>query len=591
MPGLGGAIDIARWSMYTSQLAMEIISHNVANANTEGFSRQRLRVEANYPITMGPGQIGTGVRGVEVQRAYDNFLNQQVTIKKSDYWYWSAQRTAMEEIESIFNETDGYGINALMGEFWNAWGDLSNNPDGMPERQSLINKTDNLLSMIHEVDTNLRSYQRHLDEDIRGSITEINSLVKQIADLNKSISSVEIDGMINANDLRDRRELLLEQLSQYIDINYYEEESTGQVQVYILGGTPLVLGLNTYELSVERNTATGFSDVLWQDSSGRTVDITNRIAGGKLAGWIAVRDTKIGSYLDGLNNLAGELVWQVNELHCLGSGIAGTASMTGTVEGLTDATDISNALFFSDRYTAGSFDIHVYDAQGNVVNTYHISPAGSTVGDLRTAINNASASGGGEITATLDSSGRFRIDAASGYTFAVAPSSTGQSTNALAVLGVNTFFPWTETVGSPMDDITETVQVNQALRDSPDLISSGYPDENGRVSPGANEVARAIFGLQDKVITNMGGTGVSTTMDAYYSSLVAQVGVDVQNAINNEKFNDTLLGQYIRRKESITGVNIDEEMAELLKYQHLYQAAAKLIAVSDEMMEALISIK
>ncbi|MBP6938819.1 MAG: flagellar hook-associated protein FlgK, partial [Deltaproteobacteria bacterium] len=126
MPGLGGALDIARWSMYSSQMAIEIFSHNVANANTEGYSRQSLRVEANYPITMGPGQIGTGVRAVEVVRNYNNFLNQQVSLKKSEYSYWNSQRTAMEEIESIFNESDGYGINALMGEFWNAWGDLSN---------------------------------------------------------------------------------------------------------------------------------------------------------------------------------------------------------------------------------------------------------------------------------------------------------------------------------------------------------------------------------------------------------------------------------------------------------------------------------
>jgi flagellar hook-associated protein 1 FlgK len=111
------------------------------------------------------------------------------------------------------------------------------------------------------------------------------------------------------------------------------------------------------------------------------------------------------------------------------------------------------------------------------------------------------------------------------------------------------------------------------------------------VAPGGNDVARAIFNLQDRVIEDMGGIGVSTTMDTYYSSLVAQVGVDVQNTVNNEKFNDTLLGQYIRRKESISGVSLDEEMSELLQYQHLYQAAAKLISIADEMMESLISIK
>ncbi|HWR68524.1 MAG TPA: flagellar hook-associated protein FlgK, partial [Desulfomonilia bacterium] len=418
MPGLGGALDIARWSMYSSQMAIEIFSHNVANANTEGYSRQSLRVEANYPITMGPGQLGTGVRAVEIIRNYDNFLNQQVSLKKSEYSYWSSQRNAMEEIESIFNESDGYGINALMGEFWNAWGDLSNNPDGMPERQALVNKTDNLLSMVHEIDYNLRAYQRHLDASIRGAVDESNSIIAQIADLNKSISSVEIDGMINANDLRDRRDLLLEQLSQYMDINYYEEEQSGQVMVYILGGTPLILGANTYGLSTERDTATGLSSIMWEDSSGRSLDITHKLSGGKLAGWVNVRDNNIDIYLQSMNNFMGELAWQVNATHAEGVGLASVSQMTGTVQGLTGsedfATDYSTDpptrdFLFSDRYNAGgTFDIQVYDDSGQVVGTYTVDTAGNTtVNDLITAIDTGTA---GQIDAGL-TGGQFQLTA------------------------------------------------------------------------------------------------------------------------------------------------------------------------------------
>lgn len=593
MPGLGGALDIARWSLYSTQLAIEVVSHNVANANTEGYSRQNLRVEANTPITMGPGQIGTGVKAVEVTRSYDNFLNAQVNLKTSDYSYWSAQSTAMQEIESIFNESDENGINALMGEFWNAWGDLSNNPDGVAERQSLVSTTENLLSMVGEIDYNLRSYQRHLDSNIQGAVDDVNSIIEQIAVLNKEITSVEIDGLINANDLRDSRDLLLTELSGYMDINYYEEEQSGQVNVYVLGGTPLLLGTTTYSVDTVRNTTTGFSDVIWQDSSGRTVNITNKLSGGEIAGMVNVRDTKIGSYLDSMNTLMEELVWQVNALHSEGVGLSSVSEMTGTVQGLTAASDLSADFLYSDRYNgSGSFDIQVFDENGEVVNTYHIDPAGSTVGDLIAEINAESAAGGGEITAGLSSDGEFQISATSTvYTFAISSSSTGESSNALAVMGVNTFFTWAEQVGQPLSDITETIAVNETLVDDPTLISAGYLDENGQVAEGANDVALAIFNLQDLVIEDMGGTGVSTTMDAYYSSLVAQVGVDVQNAVNNEEFNDTLLTQYTSRKESVTGVNVDEEMTELLKYQQLYQAVAKLISISDDMMQSLLSIK
>ncbi len=595
MPGVGGALDIARWSLYSSQLAIEVLSHNIANANTPGYSRQQLKVQSNVPITMGPGQIGTGVKATEVTRYYDAFINEQVTLKKSQYYYWDAQNGAMEEIETIFNESDEYGLNKIMGEFWNAWSDLSNNPEGSPEREALLAKSNNLIQFVGDLDYNLREYQRHLDSSIRGSVSQINGLIKQIADLNNQISSVEIDGIINANDLRDQREFFLENLAEYLDINYYEEESSGQVMVYILGGTPLVLGKDHYTLGQQRNADTGFTDILWKDLSGRTVNVTNKLDGGKIAGWVNVRDTKIGSYLDSMDSLTEELVWQVNSLHSEGVGLDPVSSLTGTVEITALTDDLGADFLFSDRFVSGGqFEIVAYDAAGEVSNTYVIDPANDTVGDLITEINTEAGAGGGEITASLNADGFFTIQANGNHTFAIKHSTGAESSNALAVMGVNTFFSWTEESGEPNDDvfdITQTLGINAELTADPSRIAAGYLDGNGRVAPGMNDVALAIYSVQDQVISNLGGTGLDTTLDAYFSSFIAEIGVDVQNASLNKKFNETLLDQYTQRKESVTGVNLDEEMADILKYQHLYQAAAKLISVCDEMMQTLLSVK
>ncbi len=595
MPGLSGALDIARWSLYSSQLAIEVVGHNIANANTPGYSRQSLQVQANIPITMGPGQIGTGVKATEVIRAYDTFINKQVDLKTSQYYYWQAQNTAMEEIETIFNESDEYGLNALMGEFWNAWGDLSNNPDGTAERESLIAKSGNMTQFINDVDYNLRQYQRYLDSSIQGYVNQMNTIISQIADLNAQITSIEVKGLINANDLRDKRDLLVEQLSEYVDINYYEEESSGQVMVYVLGGTPLVLGNSAYTLDCRQNATTGLTDIIWMDQSGRTVNITDKLEGGKLAGWVNVRDTKIDRYLGSLNSLVEELVWQVNSLHSEGVGAASVSSMTGTVQisALTD--DLGSDFLFSDRFVpGGQFEVVVYDDAGEVANTYIIDPAGTTIGDLITEINTEAAAGGGEITASLNAEGYFTIQASGNHTFAVRRSPGAESSNALAIIGVNTFFTWSEESGTPAsdrDDITQTFGVSADLLADSGRISTGYLDSNGKVAQGENGVALAVYSIQDKVITNLGGSGRNTTLDAYYSSLIAEVGVDVQNARTNEKYNAALLDQYIGRKESITGVNLDEESTELLKYQYLWQAAAKLISICDEMMQSLLSIK
>lgn len=595
MPGLSGALDIARWSLYSSQLAIEVMGHNIANANTPGYSRQSLQVQANTPITMGPGQIGTGVKATEVIRSYDDFITRQVSLKTSQYAFWQAQNTAMGEIETIFNEGDEYGLNAIMAEFWNAWSDISNNPGSTPEREALLAKTDNLAQFIQDMDYNLREYQRYLDTSVQGAVSEVNAIVSQIADLNVQITSVEIKGLINANDLRDRRDMLVEKLSEYMDVNYYEEESSGQLMVYILGGTPLVLGNSSYTLETEQNTATGLTDIFWKDNSGRAVNITDKLTGGKITGWVDVRDTKIDTYLDSMNSLVGELVWQVNSLHSEGVGMKSVSSMVGTVQisGTTD--DLASDFLYSDRFApGGEFEIVVYDPSGEVASTYVIDPAGTTVGDLITEINTEATAGGGEITASLNADGYFTIEAGSGCTFVIKHAQDADSSNALAIMGVNTFFSWTEGSGMPAVDrldLTQTLGVSSILKSDCERIAAGYLDSDNRMSPGSNDVALAIYSIQDQVITDLGGSGRNTTLDAYYSSLIAQVGVDVQNAGINERYNEALRDQYIGTKESITGVNLDEEATELLKYQYLWQAAAKLITICDEMMQTLLSIK
>jgi flagellar hook-associated protein 1 len=249
--------------------------------------------------------------------------------------------------------------------------------------------------------------------------------------------------------------------------------------------------------------------------------------------------------------------------------------------------DLAADFYFSDRYNAGGqFDIVVYDSAGNVANSYAINPAGSTVQDLMTAINTAP-----ELTASITAAGYFNIQADSGYTFAVKPHAGGETSHALAIMGVNSFFSWTENTGQPMSDVTRTIGISDALEANSGLVAAATIDSNNRVAPGNNSVALSIAALRDEVIANLGGTGVSTTMDSFYSSFIARVGVDVQNAEMNETFNDTLLSQYLQKQEAVMGVNLDEEMANILKFQHLYQAAAKIISVCDEMMQALLSVK
>ena len=228
--------------MLTSQLSLEVISHNIANANTDGYSEQTLQVKANNPINTAPGQLGTGVIATQVTRQYNAYLNQQVIQKTSDDSYWNAQQSTMDEVDNIFNESSGNGINSLMSTFWNDWSNLATTPDDTSTRQTLLSDSDNLISTLQEMDTNLTSSQQNLDTTINSDVDDANTLIKQIATLNSEITSVEVKGQTNANDLRDERDLDLQNLAKQLNISSYEDSNTGAVNVYILGGTPLVEG-------------------------------------------------------------------------------------------------------------------------------------------------------------------------------------------------------------------------------------------------------------------------------------------------------------------------------------------------------------
>jgi len=346
MSGITGALNIARGSLLTSQLSLEVISHNIANANTDGYSEQTLQVKANNPINTAPGQIGTGVIATQVTRQYNAYINQQVIQKTSDDSYWNAQQSTMDDVNNIFNESSGDGINSLMSTFWNDWSNLATTPDNTSARQTLLSDSDNLISTLQEMDTNLTSSQQNLDTTINSDVDDVNTLIKQIASLNTEITSVEVKGQTNANDLRDERDLDLQNLAKHLNISYHEDSNTGAVNVYILGGTPLVEGNDSNTLTTQRDSTTGFLKVLWNDSSGRSIDITNKLQGGDIAGSADVRDTQISSYLDSLNSFTKELIWQVNALHSEGTGLQSVSQMTGTVQcsGLSDDLSSSSTL-------------------------------------------------------------------------------------------------------------------------------------------------------------------------------------------------------------------------------------------------------
>jgi flagellar hook-associated protein 1 FlgK len=323
MSDIYGVMSIAGEALMTQQQAISVTSHNIANVNTPGYSRQRLDMTTNIPLESSVGPMGNGVSADSIERIYDRYLSSQINNESQGLGKWQAHKDAVEMLEVIFNESDGSGLSQAMSKFWDAWQSLTNNPSGTTERQILVSASQFLASTFNKLDWDLTQSQQNLDLAVEGTVADINRLSGQLADLNAKIISSEA-GSSSANDYRDQRELVLKELSALIDIDTFED-ANGAVSVLVVSGRPLVSSVQSWQLATEVN-ASGLHDVVWVDESGNTTNITNDISSGKLKGLLDVRDVIITDYLTRLDTLAGALRTDLNLLHQGGFDLNGSKS-------------------------------------------------------------------------------------------------------------------------------------------------------------------------------------------------------------------------------------------------------------------------
>ena len=332
-----GMFNVASTALLTQQKALDVTANNIANVNTEGYSRQRINMEQNEPVRYQGGTLGTGVQTNQyIQRVYDQFINAQLAESQSLSGRWDATLETLEKAELMFDETSGYGLNDALAQFWNSWQELSNTPSGYTERATLIGDTQNLTAIFNNLSEGLSEVQSDSDESITSAVDQINTLTSEIADLNLKIVEVEAGGH-SANEFSDARDMKLRELSELIDINSFED-ADGYLTITSVNGKTLVDRTSSWELTTHENTD-GLQDVFWISSSGAEENITNGISTGKLKGWIEARDETIVDFKDRLDELAAAIVSEVNSLHSTGTTLDGTTGVdyfTGT-----DASDIS----------------------------------------------------------------------------------------------------------------------------------------------------------------------------------------------------------------------------------------------------------
>jgi flagellar hook-associated protein 1 len=306
MSSLFGTMSVALQSLLTQQGALEVTANNIANANTPGYSREVPILEESPPILSGNTMVGTGVTLKSVQSMRDNVLDLRIDQETSQQSSLNSYVDSMNQVQALFNETQGTGLQTDLSNFFNSFQSLATDPTSSSQRQAVIIAGQNLANAFSQTSSNLATIQQGLDQSVVQNVQQVNQLTAQVANLNQQIEQVSNSGD-NPGALEDQRDEDLTNLSNLIDTAVIYSNN-GTVTVTTTHGALLVSGNQSEALTTQLNSTTGMNDVYAQGT-----DITSTIAGGQLQGLISARDESIPSGQSSLDNLAAGLISAVNK--------------------------------------------------------------------------------------------------------------------------------------------------------------------------------------------------------------------------------------------------------------------------------------
>jgi flagellar hook-associated protein 1 FlgK len=561
---LNGALQIGRSALTASQAAIQVAGNNMANAATPGYHRQTVHLSPTHGEVLGRGsQVGTGVQLLAIRREIDSALQARFRNATSQENRDLIDQRFLTTIETLQNELSDNDLSSLLSTFFNSFSELANNPDDNAVRSVVIEQGRNLASRVASLRGDYSTVLDEVDRSLHGATTQVNDILHRIALVNGQIAQAEGVGG-QANSLRDQRDILIDDLSQYIDVTAIEQ-SNGSVDL-LVGSIPILLGGQSRGIELRTEpTANGTDISVRVATDGSTLTVT----GGQIGGLLNQRDGTVRPVIDDLDNFAGQLIFQVNRIHSQGQARTGFSSVAGTYA-VDDTTTNLNASATGLPFPInnGSFFIHVTHGGTGLRTTHQINVNGNAMSldDFVNQINNVV--GVPNVTASVNADREFQLDASAGFEISFSDDSSG----ALAALGINTFF-----TGTRASDI----DVNQLLIDDPNRLAaaSGHID-------GSNDTALAIAELQNLRLGDLGGR----SLREYWQHSVNGLAVKAAGA-NAASESSRLVRESIGAQvQAVSGVSLDEESINLLTFQRQFQAAARFINVIDEALRTLLSI-
>jgi flagellar hook-associated protein 1 FlgK len=624
MASIFNTLNIGYSGLVAAQVGVSTTSHNIANAESEGYTRQRVVTAAAVPISSNPGQVGNGVVITDIARIFDNFVFDKYTKISSDKEYSDFTTTTLEELSTYFPEIDEVGIKADLKEYYNLWQSFADNPDNDSIKLALSQQTQTLSQNITSTQNKILDLQSRINSQLSVNVNEVNLLAKELANLNISIEVAESGGQYSANDLRDKRNVIERSLSRLIGA----EVTTGKVESNIgidsssysssgsytlsVNGFNIVDGGTYHPINIEnKDSANGFYNIAYERQDGTLIPMNERVSGGRIGAILNLRGSKIDDTTSGVPT-NGILQKVVAEMDAFARGIiestnnlyaaSSTAKMQSNVLDINATTTLLNS---SLNLKAGAFDIVIYDIDGNETSRRTIEINSATVMNGIAGSNSIEgqikkqADDNGDLNANndIDDYLQFNFDPngnsaleltvnsfseGQGYRFAIEDklktSEFNSGSNFAGALGLGRFFD---------GDSAKNINLNFDLRQNETKISAGSAPLSGD-----NGVALSMIQQQfEKYDFKVGGVSFNSTIYGIFDVVVTNVGVVTNDAILN---NQTITAQFNAIEQeysSVSKVSIDEELTNLIKYQTSYGAASKIITTIDQMMQTLLGIK
>ena len=534
-----------------NQLSLDTVGHNITNANTTGYSRQSVNLVATraqeiYSI-YGTQLVGTGTDSQSITRARNIYADKQYWTENGTNSYYTTKQTNYDKVEAIFNDSDNNGIENAMSDFYSSWSDLSSNASTTSNRTTVIEKGKVLADRITTAASQLQDQIKSNYDELSTSVSKVNDLTDQIVSLNKNIASIEATGA-NANDLRDQRDNLVDTLSGYTNINVYEEANTGMYTI-VSNGASLVAGVSKLNLQLsdgKENSQYGVTDYTVQiKETGTTFTPANGTISAELN-----NVSEDQSYMDKLSNMSAFLLTTFNDQHKAGYGMSGSS-----IDVLK-----TNINFYGDNDTT-----YTWDSTNSQVVAKLTSGTASNLKGIQ--VINAL-----EVSSKLTGADGTDYVAATGSTTTTSTSATMDGDSSTTTTDATTGVVTTVTVSSGTK--TTTVRTPNGTGDGSNatLMSTLF---NSTQSNTVDKTSKRAIG--------------EVSLNSYYNTSMSALGVDSQAMDDKTTYQSQIMTQVENWRSSTSGVNWNEELTNMIKFQQGYSSCSRCLTTMDEMLDKLIN--